>query len=387
VLKSSFPGRYRPTDKEFRKMWSEGLFVLDGNALLNLYRYSNHTRQQLIEVLRGLKERLWLPHQVAYEFMNRRLTVLADQKQRYAQLREHLNTIPETVEKRTSELHRDSALRAEDMFNPANVRQSLEDFVEYLRGLEERSPRTSNSPEEDEVWQVVDEVFDGKIGEPYPPDKKKSILQEGEKRYTQRVPPGYEDQEKGGEEQYGDLLVWFQILDKVEQDKKPLIFVTDDRKGDWWWIFDKLIIGPRPELIDEVQRRAGVLSYIYPPGRFIGEAQRFLGTKVSEEAIAEAQELNPLDEEPYALSHPSETAFPSDTEQHMLLELDRLLENGPTHVLNHQIVEIGAGADLSEPYSYRLFRRLMRDGKVEGSLITIDEHPGFVGAWIEDVRL
>jgi hypothetical protein len=71
----------------------------------------------------------------------------------------------------------------------------------------------------------------------------------------------------------------------------------------------------------------------------------------------------------------------------MLLELDRLLETGPTYIQNHQIVEIGAGADLSEPYSYRLFRRLIKDSKVEGSLITIDEDPGFAGAWIEDVRL
>ena len=74
-------------------------------------------------------------------------------------------------------------------------------------------------------------------------------------------------------------------------------------------------------------------------------------------------------------------------EQYMLLELDGLLENGPTHVHNPQIVEIGTGAGLNEARTYRLFRRLLRDGKVEGRLITIDEHPGFAGAWIEDVPL
>ena len=74
-------------------------------------------------------------------------------------------------------------------------------------------------------------------------------------------------------------------------------------------------------------------------------------------------------------------------EQYMLLVLDGLLENGPTHVHNPQIVEIGTGAGLNEARTYRLFRRLLRDGKVEGRLITIDEDPGFAGAWIEDVRL
>lgn len=48
---------------------------------------------------------------------------------------------------------------------------------------------------------------------------------------------------------------------------------------------------------------------------------------------------------------------------------------------------IGTGAGLNEARTYRLFRRLLRDGKVEGRLITIDEHPGLAGAWIEDVRL
>ncbi len=76
-----------------------------------------------------------------------------------------------------------------------------------------------------------------------------------------------------------------------------------------------------------------------------------------------------------------------DPEQYMLLELDKLLENGPTDVRNRQIAEIGARAGLTEARTYRLFRRLIRDGKVEGDLITVDEDPGFAGAWIEDVRL
>lgn len=304
-----FPGRYRPTEEEFRKMWCEGLFVLDANALLNLYRYSDHTRGQLIEVLRGVEERLWLPHQVAYEFINRRLTVIAEQGRKYAQLREHLKNVSEVIEKHTSELHRDTALRAEDVLNPSNVQQSFDNLEEYLKKQEGGLPKLSNSPKEDEVWLLVDEVFDGKVGEPYAPERKKEVFEEGEKRYAQRVPPGYEDQDKDGEEQYGDLLVWFQILDKVKQANKPIVFVTDDRKGDWWWIFQKRTIGPRPELVEEIRNRAEVPFYIYPPGRFIEEAQRFLGQTVSNEAISEAQGLDPLNQEARMLWNPSDTAF------------------------------------------------------------------------------
>ncbi len=70
------------------------------------------------------------------------------------------------------------------------------------------------------------------------------------------------------------------------------------------------------------------------------------------------------------------------------MELDTLVEeNGPLHIQNAQITSIGAGTGLTEEQSYRVFRRLLRDGKIIGDLIIIDEPPGFAGAWIEDVRL
>lgn len=74
-------------------------------------------------------------------------------------------------------------------------------------------------------------------------------------------------------------------------------------------------------------------------------------------------------------------------EEYMLKEFDKLLENGPFDVRNDQIVAIGADAGLTEEQSYRKVRRLLRDGKIIGDLIKIDEPPGFAGAWIEDVRL
>lgn len=86
-----------------------------------------------------------------------------------------------------------------------------------------------------------------KVGGPYPLDKKKEAFEQGRKRYEKHIPPGYKDEEKNnkkgqGKEQgnsneerrFGDLIVWVQILDKAEETGKPIVFVTDDRKEDWW---------------------------------------------------------------------------------------------------------------------------------------------------------
>lgn len=301
-----FPGRYRPGEEDFDRLWDEGIFVLDANVLLNLYRYSDDTREQMIAVLRGLEDRLWLPHQIAREFLNRRLGVIHSKRRAYEELREYLEAARDGIEQRTNQLHRDPVTEAEDALR--RVQGSLEELSERLRERETELPKESNSLGEDPIWRTVDELFAGKVGSSYPDGGTKEIFEEGKRRYESRIPPGYKDQNKAregeqsgsGEEQvYGDLLVWMQILDEAERIKKPVVFVTDDRKEDWWWISHGRTIGPRPELVQEIRERADVPFHMYRPDRFMAEAseRNVLDEAVSEEAIGEAEELLSLEEE------------------------------------------------------------------------------------------
>lgn len=75
-------------------------------------------------------------------------------------------------------------------------------------------------------------------------------------------------------------------------------------------------------------------------------------------------------------------------EQHMLLELDKKLEQGPLAVSPDEVAEIGKGTGLNEAQSYRTFNRLHRDGKTIGGSTPVDEHQaGWTDFWLEDVRL
>lgn len=304
-MRDAFPGRYRPSKEDFDRLWEEGIFVLDANVLLNLYRYSDDTTEQMIAVLRGLKDRLWLPHQVASEFLDRRLGVIHNKRRSYETLREYLDGARAEAEQRLEGLHRDPITEAEDVLE--RVRDSLIELTDRLKEREADLPKETNSPEDDPVWRSVDELYAGKVGSPYPDDEKRKIFDEGRKRYEARVPPGYKDEDKSGREDngsaaeeraYGDLLVWLQILDEAEKREEPVVFVTDDRKEDWWWISHGKTVGPRPELVEEMRDRAGVAFHMYRPDRFMAEAsgRGVSAEAVSEEAIGEAQELLPLEE-------------------------------------------------------------------------------------------
>ena len=63
-----------PREKFFRV----GLIVLDANVLLDLYRITPDARDQVLETLRSVVERLWVPYQAALEFSRNRKEVVKD---------------------------------------------------------------------------------------------------------------------------------------------------------------------------------------------------------------------------------------------------------------------------------------------------------------------
>ena len=82
-MKDEFPGYFRPTEGQIKKLWEDALFVFDTSFLLNLYRYSKDTRSEVIKILRGIEKQLWSPHQAAIEFLRNRFVVFDEQQRTY----------------------------------------------------------------------------------------------------------------------------------------------------------------------------------------------------------------------------------------------------------------------------------------------------------------
>lgn len=96
-MKSAFRGYYPPTEDELEVLWTEGLLVLDTNALLNLFRYTANTRREFLDVLTSRLEDLWIPHHVGVEFHRRRLDVIHEQRDAFSSIRKSIETASSAV--------------------------------------------------------------------------------------------------------------------------------------------------------------------------------------------------------------------------------------------------------------------------------------------------
>ena len=72
-------------------------------------------------------------------------------------------------------------------------------------------------------------------------------------------------------------------------EKKPVIFVTDDTKEDWWHVVKGKTQGPRPDLVKEFVRTTGQEFHMYTPAPFLEFASKKFNLSQSSKAVDEAR--------------------------------------------------------------------------------------------------
>lgn len=165
----------------------------------------------------------------------------------------------------------------------------------HLREAVEKLPATSDAFDaEDAVRGFLEEIFEGKIGAPYAADVLARLCRDGDQRFSKKVPPGYKDIDKASDSKYGDFLIWTSLLSQLEArtDLTGLIFVTNDRKEDWWLRKESAVVGARPELIRECVDRTGRLMTLYTPAEFLRLAKQHLKSVVSVTTMEVAERVS-----------------------------------------------------------------------------------------------
>lgn len=148
----------------------------------------------------------------------------------------------------------------------------------------------------DPIRDQLTELFEGKRGAALPQATLEAIYAEGRARYKEKTPPGYMDEkEKQGNDVYGDLVIWKEMIAKAKADNKSLIFITDDSKEDWWWKQDGGTIGPRIELLREFRGETNQASYLYNSETFLQYADKLIAQTVNASAIEEIREVRERD--------------------------------------------------------------------------------------------
>lgn len=336
-MRRLFPGYPTYTQEEFKEIWLTAVFSFDANVLLNIHRVDRQGRDQFLESLRKLQDRVWVTHQSAFEFEKNQKTVIDAQHQEYGKTSsETLAALSETQEvyrrgiagqkQQLEELTKNLQNKKHSYFDHTAVINILEQYSQditlalgdeaqqitaaYDRRKQELDALLQEGELNRSTPQVADKlraelfkVLEGKIGEAYTPKRLAEIYKEAEVRYEGKIPPGHEDNEKGFPDMYGDVVIWYQLLDFAKEQHPPrsLIFVTDDAKGDWLRK-DKRgqKQGPRLELLLEMAAQANTTFYLYNFEQYLKYAQELLGHETLE-VSKQAEEIRQKDWTGYEL--------------------------------------------------------------------------------------
>jgi hypothetical protein len=288
-----FPGSYPLSDEELDSLWQEAMITFDANVLLNIYHYGAETRDQLLDGMQEVagRDQLWIPYQALVEFHHKRMKVIRDQDTLIHEISEVFGRADRFM----------AGLKEKDPHHPYFDLEALETVARKTKQeagkLINQAKSRRIDPLRDPLLTRLTEIVGTRFGTQPTTDQLTERNAEWLSRASQQVPPGFADADKpdGG---IGDYLIWHELLEEGKVTRRPVVFVTDDSKDDWWERHDsdkigiKKEIAPRSELVNEMHQFAGVRFHLTKPDGFLKFAQEKLGLPENEEVIEEAQEVS-----------------------------------------------------------------------------------------------
>lgn len=258
-----------PTEQS--KLLKEALIIFDTSALLDLYYYSNETQDSLFNtVFEYFKDRLWIPERVNFEYLKNREKVSSKpilayesllkvhngndgeytfkmynlakeiEKGKLKDIESQLKTLKERTTKPDKHPYIEPEVFSDVEKQITYFSQNAKTFINIMEkfnakftDIVNQKIKTIRENGEDRVSKIIERKF--KVGREFSFSEMLQIAEEGELRYRNEIPPGYEDEsDKKGLAKYGDLIIWKEILDYAKEKKESVIFVCNDVKKDWY---------------------------------------------------------------------------------------------------------------------------------------------------------
>lgn len=187
-MKDKFIGYYWSDDDYANEVWENGTLVVDTNVLLDIYRVSPETSDDLIKVLKmyAEKDRLWLPYQVAQEYHEELYPVVYSQMGNFDEAYGCLKEFKAKINEKRNHpfLNEEQCQDIEEMLN--NIK----------RIFDEQQDKLKQSIKNDSLKTKIADIFKRRVGEELSEDDLQKIHEEGQQRYEKTVPPGYKDKNK-----------------------------------------------------------------------------------------------------------------------------------------------------------------------------------------------
>jgi PIN like domain len=287
----------------------EAVVAVDASVLLDLYRFRPRTSRDLIETLKGLGDRLVVPHQALREFWRRRQRVQDSPAGATKVATDALDKSGRSINDALVTWAR--AVGADDD-EVDDVIASVEVFLDRVkRDLQSVLLEASAEGGGDPILEQLEEILAGRVTSPLSPEEWAECIAEAKHRIESEEPPGYMDADKqdgdlpeGGA---GDYLVWYEATRYAKEQDQDLLIVTRDQKQDWWWRQQTDFIGPRPELTLEYHRLTGRRLFLMRPADLLARAS-VLDVEVDQASTADAGRIGLIEA---AAAMPSDDAEPT----------------------------------------------------------------------------
>lgn len=326
--------KYYLSDESTIEMLKKAVVIFDTSALLDLYYYSEVTLNAISDnVFEYLKKRLWIPAQVYFEFLKNKDKVSVKPAQAY----KSLLTKPangadgghiENIKRISDELDKKAIIGLKNQLKTLKEKTKVSDKHPYIdqRNFEEIDSDIAKFESQIKTFQEKINVFvndltptinekvecisdnvddlisamvinNFKIGNEISYSQMVDIAKEGEFRYKEEIPPGYEDaKDKIGLQKYGDLFAWKQILMYAKDKKRDVILITNDVKEDWYDIDTQ---APRFELLKEFNSETGknfwtfnMKDFLFKMNQLLDSGERSLDAAIAEVDVIQHEKTN-----------------------------------------------------------------------------------------------
>jgi hypothetical protein len=247
-MRKIMPEFYDLDDGQKRELLSNAVLVLDGSALLGLYRLNTADRLAVLDMLEMLRQRLWVPRAAAEEYHLKRVSVVHSQLAAYDELARRVAVMREDLM---------AALESHPVLSQARIKLDVQDRLVSLENFLIEQKR-NHHPEDLSDPMHHDGVLDKLtilLGEEQvgAQEATEEHLQSARTRRNEAVPPGIAESESS----IRDVLAWQETLATWGKNDKAttggLIWVTEREQSNWWRTERGVALGPRPELVREAR--------------------------------------------------------------------------------------------------------------------------------------
>lgn len=257
ALETTFPEAdavFTARPKSLQEVKDLDLFVLDTNTLLLPYLTGSKTLTEIKSTYEKLitAKRLLIPARVAREFASNRSRKIGEVYHALTDQQSRQQFSPQENYPLLEGISEYKELR--------EVGRKLQDLMkEYRKAFGDVIKKVESWEWDDPISALYSDLFTPEliISQSLDTDSQRKAHAY---RFANKIPPGYMDGGKA-DDGIGDLVIWQTILEIGKSFGKGVIFVTGEKKADWWHNSNKQQLYPRYELVDEFRRSSGGNSF------------------------------------------------------------------------------------------------------------------------------